>query len=117
VFVVSDHTIERPICGARYESTPTTKAAWSLHGRCASRSAGENALALVVWRTAMWRHPRRVLSAVSDATIGTAIVMFHLALADRAARARAKRLPPRDELRAPSPPPTTAEQRPATQTG
>lgn len=65
----------------------------------------------------MWRHPRRVLSAVSDATIGTAIVMFHLALADRAARSRAKRLPPRDELRAPTPTPPETRRRAASQLG
>ena len=65
----------------------------------------------------MWRSPRRVLSAVSDATIGTAIVMFHLALADRAARSRTKRLPQRDELRAPTLAATPSSQRPASQLG
>jgi len=54
---------------------------------------------------------------VSDATIGTAIVMFHLALADRAARSRAKRLPPRDELRAPTPTPPETRRRAASQLG
>lgn len=38
----------------------------------------------------MWTLPAKVLDAVSDATIGTAIVMVHRVLADRD-RVRARR--------------------------
>jgi hypothetical protein len=41
----------------------------------------------------MWSWADRLVKAVSDATVGTVIVLVHVALADRVRNAR--RLPPR----------------------
>jgi len=44
----------------------------------ALQAAGRNE-----WRTNMWSFADRVVKAVSDVTVGTVIVLVHVALADR----------------------------------
>jgi hypothetical protein len=43
----------------------------------------------------MWSFADRVVKAVSDVTVGTVIVLVHVALADRSRRALATSAPPR----------------------
>jgi hypothetical protein len=40
----------------------------------------------------MWNFADRMVKAVSDVTVGTVIVLFHVALADRSKRANELRL-------------------------
>ncbi len=40
----------------------------------------------------MWNLADRVVKAVSDVTVGTVIVLFHVALADRTKQRRARQL-------------------------
>ena len=49
----------------------------------------------------MWSLADRVVKAVSDATVGTVIVLVHAALADRA-RLRSRTVPPATAPRLPS---------------
>lgn len=42
----------------------------------------------------MWTLADRVVKAVSDVTVGTVIVLFHVALADRGDRTKRKQLSP-----------------------
>ncbi len=42
----------------------------------------------------MWNLADRVVKAVSDVTVGTVIVLFHVALADRTRRATRERAKP-----------------------